>query len=125
MVLAVLAFNGTMYSLYLVGEMMIRIEGISQKILCIFRILPVGMFIIFLYLVDSQDTFCINNGALIFIAGGLIFTICTTKLIVSTMAKMPFNGFQVETLIFGLFFYVQYCTGGKSYAMNKKYSFLF
>jgi hypothetical protein len=78
----------------------------------------------FLYLVDPSDKFSTDHGALLLIGGGLAFTIVTTKLIISTMAKMPFSGFQIESLIFGIYFYAQYNLLGDDYDKNQVYAFI-
>lgn len=123
-VIFVLAFNGVMYAVVLTFEMVTHINTISGKLACIFRILPVAMLIAFLCLIDENDKFSQDHAALLILGGGLLFTIVTTKLIISTMAQMPYNGFQLESFVFGFYFYAQYCLTGPDHDKNQAYGFI-
>lgn len=124
-VVVILTLNGAMYSLFLIAEMILSIETVMGKLECLFRMIPLVMLAMFLYLTDPNDQFSAKHGALLLIAGGLTFTICTTKLIISTMALMPYSGIQLESFIFGAYFYAQYNLTGKDHDKNQKYAFIF
>lgn len=123
-VIFVLASNAIVLSLYFIYEMLINLKTLTEQIKCIYRLLPCFGFIAFLYFIDPTDEFSVRNASLLINGGGLIFTLITTKLIISNMAVMPFSGFHFELLIFGIFFYVQYCTSGSDHSKNMFYAFV-
>lgn len=123
-VVAVVSINSIFFGLYLVYEMFIFQKEYYWKFVSIMRMLPVMLCLYTLYLLDPKDTFTYNNAALMIIALGLVFTLLTTKVIVSSMARMQYSFFQIEAFLFAGYFYFQYFYNGKDQDKLQKYSFI-
>lgn len=66
------------------------------------------LILVQIYLLDPNDAFTAKNACQVVMVISLIFTIVTTKVIISTMAKMSMSPIQLESFIPFIYFYIEY-----------------
>lgn len=123
-VMGVASFNSLLFALNLIYEMISNIESISGKLYALWAMNPIVLIIVNLYLLDEHREFCHNNAALMIWGVGLIFTLITTKVIISSMAKMHISSFQFEPFLLSVYLYFQNYYSGKDQPKLAKYSFI-
>jgi hypothetical protein len=82
------------------------------------------LILVQIYLLDPNDAFTTRNACQVLMMISLIFTIITTKVIISTMAKMSMSPIQLESFIPFIYFYIQYCYKGDNKYLTQKYCFI-
>lgn len=106
-------FNSLLFAAYLIYEMISQKETLNGKLYALWGINPIIFVLLNLYLIDGTDEFTIQNAALMIMMIGIIFTLVSTKVIISSMAKMHISSFQIEPLLFSGYFYFHYCYSGE------------
>ena len=82
------------------------------------------LILVQIYLLDPNDVFTARNACQVVMVISLIFTLVTTKVIISTMAKMRMSSIQLESFIPFVYFYIQYCYKGDNKYLTQKYCFI-
>lgn len=116
--------NSLFFAGYLIFEMLTTKPTLSGKLYALWGANPIVFVLIDLYLLDSTDEFAFKNAAFMIMGVGLIFTLITTKVIISTMAHMHVSSFQIEPFLFVPYFYLRYFYHGKDSLMLQKYSYI-
>ncbi|CAI2368997.1 unnamed protein product [Moneuplotes crassus] len=93
---------------YLVIEMVVQKETIKGKLYALWGMNPIILMLINLYLIDENDPFVSKNAAVVILVVSVIFTLVTTKVIISSMALMHVRSFQLEPFLFAGYYYFHY-----------------
>mmetsp|Transcript_41461 Transcript_41461/g.47824 ORF Transcript_41461/g.47824 Transcript_41461/m.47824 type:complete len:131 (-) Transcript_41461:120-512(-) len=112
------------FGLYLFTEIVVSQQGVFGKFQAILRTLPIWVCVASLWLLDANDEFTAKNATLLIFGIGLCFTLITTKVIISTMAKMSFTFLQLETFIFIPYLYTQCTYSGADKFQKEGYVFV-
>ena len=123
-VILVLVVNSLGFGAFLFVEIILSGKGFSGKIMAFMRTIPIWITIGCFWMLDSNDIHTINNAALIVFAFGLIFTIITTKVIITTMAKMDYSFIQFETILMAPYVLIQNYCFCSSKALYEKAAFI-
>ena len=78
-------------------------KGIGHFFMNFLRMLPAVACCFSYFLIDQTDPFFQDNASLFFFHIGMSFTLITSKLIISTMAKMSYSPFQLEPVLLYLY----------------------
>lgn len=75
-------------------------------------------------MLDANDPHTIKNAGMMVFGFGLVFTIITTKVIISTMAQMEYTFAQLETLIFVPYLLIQHYYSGSDKMYYQSLAFI-
>ena len=107
-VILVLVVNSWGFGAYCFVEIIMSKPGFSGKIASFMRTVPIWITVGCFWMLEESDPHTTKNAWLMVFSIGLIFTIITTKVIISTMAQMEYTFIQPETLIFVPYILIQH-----------------
>mmetsp|Transcript_10016 Transcript_10016/g.11397 ORF Transcript_10016/g.11397 Transcript_10016/m.11397 type:complete len:320 (+) Transcript_10016:231-1190(+) len=100
--------SSLLFAGFLFFEMISNKKTLGGKLYALWGTNPIFMVIFNLYMLDPKDDFTSRNASAMIMAIGIIFTLVSTKVIISSMAMMHINSFQIEPLLFSGYFYFHY-----------------
>lgn len=112
-VFGVTVFNSLLFAAILLWEMISQKKTLSGKLYALWGLNPIILIITSLFLLDENDEFIKQNASIVIFGISMVFTIITTKVIISSMAHMHISSLQLEPFIL----YLHYLCYGE----NKKY----
>ena len=116
--------NSSVFGFALLLKIIAAKESFGGVLMAIYDMGPIFIILASVYLIDDDDEFTHKNAGVIIMAISIIFTLVTTKVIISTMAKMKLSVVNLEVFLMGGFFVIQYLYKGKDRYLTQKYRFI-
>ena len=109
---------GAIYSFILIWKLYLKVEGFKNYVMVTLNVVQHFALYGMMYLFDGKIQFIHENIGIAYLSILLIYSIITTKLIICLMAKMDFNIFDAEYLVFVPYFYLQSLYDGTEESKN-------
>lgn len=107
-ILAYLTLNSIFFAGNLIYEMLANQKSMSDRLYSLWGANPMVLISLSIWFLDESDPFTHKNAALMLMVISFLFTLVTTKVIISSMAKMHISSIQVEAFLFLIYLGVHY-----------------